>query len=87
MISTAFTKFFIKAYLLAHSWYPLECCSEKDCQPVACKDLLEQADGSFLYQGMKFTKDMIKPSLDQFCHVCFLEGAKTPLCIFIQLST
>ena len=26
---------------LAHSWYPLACCGNKDCFPIACDQLVE----------------------------------------------
>jgi hypothetical protein len=32
---------------LAHSWYPLVCCGNMDCFPVACDQLVETASGWF----------------------------------------
>ena len=31
---------------LAHDWYPLECCAERDCAPA--DTVLRRADGSYL---------------------------------------
>jgi len=30
---------------LAHSWYPLACCGNMDCFPVACDQLVETISG------------------------------------------
>ena len=30
---------------LAHSWYPLACCGNMDCFPVACDQLVETGSG------------------------------------------
>ena len=30
---------------LAHSWYPLACCGNMDCFPVACDQLVETVSG------------------------------------------
>jgi hypothetical protein len=32
---------------LAHSWYPLVCCGNMDCFPVACDQLVETGSGWF----------------------------------------
>ena len=32
---------------LAHSWYPLACCGNMDCFPVACNQLVETGSGWF----------------------------------------
>ena len=71
---------------LGHSWYPQECCSDKDCFEVACADLITQADGSIIYDGITFTKDKIKSSLDAMCHVCFSPTTRTPFCLFQSFS-
>ena len=70
---------------LVHHWYPLECCSNKDCRPVPCDSLVETATG-YTYMGMEFLSGKVKPSLDGLCHVCYTE-MYTPLCLFIQMNT
>jgi hypothetical protein len=30
---------------LAHSWYPVACCGNMDCFPVACDQLVETGSG------------------------------------------
>lgn len=73
---------------LAHDWYPASCCSGHDCHPIETDELIEQADGSWVYLPTKtvFPKDKIHPSRDNKFHVCigtyeFNKGQ--PLCAFI----
>lgn len=74
---------------IAHEWYPYACCSDKDCHPVACEDILEKGK-NLVYHDYPFFGDMIKPSKDGDCHVCIsnengTEGyTPVPHCIFIQ---
>ena len=58
--------------ILAHSWYPPECCSGIDCKPVSCEDLEQLNDGKVLYKpgGYTFAKSQVSPSQDANCHVC-----------------
>lgn len=79
--------------VLAHHWYPLECCSGQDCKPVDCLELKETGKG-IKYKDITFTKDMIKPSQDLQCHVCLGESKDitgqtnyTPRCVFIHFNT
>lgn len=75
-----FTDLLIKV----HSWYPQHCCSDQDCKPVPCDQLIEAANGSFVWEGLTFLKNQVYPSLDQFCHVCHV--GTTTYCAFIQNS-
>jgi len=75
---------------LAHSWYPPACCSDTDCKPVPCEELVENDNGGVTYKGTNFPKSMIHPSQDMQCHVCAgtyhqLDGGTQPIprCIFI----
>lgn len=72
-------------YLLAHNWYPADCCSDKDCYPIACKDIIQTSSG-YIWDGLAFATKMIRPSQDALCHVCYqvTEGIRIPLCLFIQ---
>lgn len=54
----------------AHSWYEPECCSGKDCREVSDEQITFNSDGSYTYDGLKFTKDMVRPSRDGKFHVC-----------------
>jgi hypothetical protein len=70
---------------LAHSWYPLSCCGNMDCFPVACHQLVETVSG-WLYvpTGNLFNREQVQPSQDQHCHVCLSHGGDhRSLCAFI----
>jgi hypothetical protein len=47
---------------LAHSWYPLACCGNMDCFPVACDQLVETVSG-WLYvpTGNLFQREQVQP--------------------------
>jgi hypothetical protein len=70
------------AAALAHSWYPYECCSNRDCHPVACEALIDGPDGSLRYGRTVFLKQQIRPSQDGDCHVCINQYGNG-LCAFI----
>jgi hypothetical protein len=78
----------LTGFLLAHDWYPAECCSGQDCHPVPC----EEIDGN-LYRNTIFPS--VRQSLDDKCHACFIErhGYEhgkgelhyiVPFCLFTQ---
>jgi len=76
------------AFSLVHSWYPQSCCSDRDCHPVPCEDILEEPNG-YSYQGLLFGKEQVQLSKDRFCHVCIGKkpsGLPNPYCIFIQTN-
>lgn len=54
----------------AHSWYPFECCSEKDCFPVPARDVREVRGGWELSDGTVIRYDEARPSPDGQFHVC-----------------
>jgi len=72
----------------AHSWYPSECCGgdeiEGDCRAVPCSEISEQGDGSILWHGVTFSREQLRPSQDQSCHVCVNgnSGWPVPHCVF-----
>lgn len=68
--------------ILAHGWYPNSCCADKDCHPVPCEELLEQSDGSWIWDIFRFNRNVVQPSQDRYCHVCTL--GPNGLCAFIQ---
>jgi hypothetical protein len=69
---------------LAHSWYPLACCGNMDCFPVACDQLVETVSG-WLYvpTGNLFKPEQVQPSKDHHCHVCVGHGDQRSICAFI----
>src|SRR5262249_14982024 len=70
---------------LAHSWYPLACCSNMDCFPVACDQLVETgSDWFYVPTGNLFKREQVQPSQDAHCHVCLGRGREhRSICAFI----
>lgn len=56
-------------FAYAHSWYPIECCSENDCHrmTVAAK---ERGDLWVLPDGRVWPKKQARMSPDEDFHVC-----------------
>jgi hypothetical protein len=68
--------------LLAHSWYPAECCSGRDCAEVASERVQVQSDG-YLVDGRHkiFHKDT-KVSPDENFHMCASSSEVHPRCFW-----
>ena len=71
-----------------HSWYPNSCCSERDCKPVLCEELVETPTGwLYIPTGNHFTPAQVLPSEDRHCHVCLGgilgQTVKRSICAFI----
>ena len=83
------------AFLLVHSWYDYDCCSDEDCRPVPATDVVEIEGGwKHIPSGAIFKdtpeKKRIRPSHDRHFHVCL--GNKPynmnfPYCIYILQGT
>jgi hypothetical protein len=69
----------LAATLLVHDWYPRECCSDTDCRPIPCTEIINDT-----WQGHKFNSH--RPSQDARCHICVYQpqGYISPryLCLF-----
>ena len=61
---------------LAHSWYPLECCSERDCFPIKADDVKPVKGGWLLADGTFIAHGEARPSPDQDYHVCRFDDGK-----------
>jgi hypothetical protein len=73
---------------LAHSWYPLDCCSGRDCHPVPCAEISQKRERGmegYSWTGVRyldryqpdsiwFPKMWHRYSPDGKCHVCFSYG-------------
>lgn len=83
-------KLLFSAIILAHSWYPSECCSDHDCQPVPCGEI-SRAGKDFVWQHegrrVTFSAASEKTSPDGACHVCAAEKAIYGRCIFLSLES
>jgi hypothetical protein len=71
----------------AHDWYSAYCCAANHCHPInSCSEIVEE--GKYLvWEGIKFTKDMVMSSHDNQCHVCivkYFDESLYPKCIYIQ---
>jgi hypothetical protein len=75
----------------AHSWYPKECCSDNDCQPVPCAELSRTHLGLKWRDLVYFPEWQTHDSLDQFCHVCVKSypgfNPYVPICVFVPRVT
>lgn len=77
----------------AHSWYPKECCHDKDCRPVPCAELSYRDKDVVWRKHIYFSGPMVKESKDGECHVCVNEGLTAniipyqPLCVFVPQAT
>lgn len=77
-----------------HSWYPTDCCSERDCMPAdsvgvdARGDLEVTAGPLRIWVPKGFA---IRPSLDSRAHICFREEKDLkflmPLCLFVPAGS
>ena len=71
----------IAALMLAHSWYPQECCHDKECRPVPCAELHYDGD-SVRYGRIYFSKRMIRQSgMSRLLRRC---GSDNPLCAVVR---
>ncbi len=55
---------------LAHSWYPHECCSDRDCHPVPVEHVKTVVGGWLLKDGTFIPFGDGRPSPDGRYHIC-----------------
>jgi hypothetical protein len=75
----------------AHSWYPEECCHNKDCHPVPCEEI-EKIGGGWQWRDKAtkqrhwFPYDRLHASHDDACHVCVSPlTAPSGICLYMPL--
>jgi hypothetical protein len=69
--------------LKAHSWYPSECCSDRDCAPVLANTIREAPEGFYvLPQGDFVERGKEKYSPDGEYHVCRYPSGGL-ICLFV----
>lgn len=68
---------------IAHSWYPHECCSDRDCAPIPENQIPKPLDGGNwqLFDGTYVDRAKVKWSPDGHYHLCQM-GAVV-LCLFV----
>jgi hypothetical protein len=64
---------------LAHSWYPYECCSDRDCFPVSVQDVRAIPGGWSLPDGTIVAHGEARASPDGNFHVCRRQDGTGPL--------
>ena len=77
-------KLLIIGFILIHSWYSQECCTDKDCRPVNCNDI-KAVEFGFMYKNLFFRKELVHPSQDGQCHACYVTNGYQPLgyCLYL----
>lgn len=78
----------VNAQVEAHSWYDPSCCGGLDCHPVEIEDVIPLDNGRWKYlpTGTVFEANQIKPSRDQYFHVCIGisdHNLGRPYCLYI----
>lgn len=86
----------------AHSWYPYDCCSDRDCWPMGVDADAREPDprivpgGYLTHDGIFVAERDTRPSRDGRFHVCRAGGALTgavitpsqrPVCLFVPRPT
>lgn len=64
---------------LAHSWYPYECCSDRDCFPMPVSDVRITPAGYTLGDGTLVEYHEARPSPDGQFHICRRQDGKGPI--------
>jgi hypothetical protein len=75
---------FVATPAFSHSFYPANCCSDKDCRPLTPakgETYRETPDGLVLWDGRKIPYSVAKPSPDKDAHLCE-NTQKYVLCFF-----
>ena len=67
---------------LSHSWYPSECCSERDCRELQPAEYRETPAGYVLWDGRVIPYGSTRPSPDGKPHLCERLIDKRVLCFF-----
>lgn len=86
----------------AHSWYPYDCCSDRDCWPMGADADAKEPDprivpgGYLTHDGHFMAQRDTRPSRDGRFHTCRAGGSLTgklitpsggPFCLFVPRPT
>lgn len=64
----------------SHSWYPRECCSERDCQQIASEEVRVLPQGGYQWRDHTIPQGKVRFSPDDHYHICIFSGRV--LCFF-----
>ena len=67
----------------SHSWYPAECCSDRDCAPYPSEQVTESAAGFTLAGGEFIPRSTARFSPDGDYHVCRNPHTQALICFFV----
>lgn len=85
-------KILLAAVILAHSWYPPECCNGEeehgDCRPVPCSSLEFKPGnpGWVMHEGHWIISDEVRQSPDGQCHVCEQPNHERMYCAWMPMD-
>src|SRR5512139_3180235 len=64
----------------AHSWYPMECCHDKDCQQIPSKEVKVLPQGGYQWHEFVIPQRKVRFAPDNNYHICIFNGHV--LCFF-----
>jgi hypothetical protein len=80
----------------SHSWYPLSCCSEQDCEPIPIDAVMVTTNGfhvtymspRFGYIDEEVPRTSVRHSEDGSYHGCWRKNNMSPrsICFFAPLN-
>jgi hypothetical protein len=72
------------SFALAHSWYPIACCSDRDCRALIEENgetVTEFAEGWRLWDGRTIPRGTVRLSPDRQFHLCETRSRRI-ICFF-----
>jgi hypothetical protein len=89
LLLSSFAAFGVPTSTSAHAWYPMECCSARDCMPADTIEPDERGDWKVSVGERQIWVPhgfAVRASLDDQIHICFRRdefGLLMPLCLFL----
>jgi hypothetical protein len=78
---------FLPITLLAHSWYPQECCNGIDCGPIE-SSRVQVTETGYVVDGLwKYDFKSARLSEDDHYHLCGAGRGVIPYCFFAPRGT
>ncbi len=79
-------------FMMVHTWYPPECCSEKDCELIEDGKVIDMPDGYLFPNGQTVPHNLTRNSHDGRYHWCRIIGTNYIIkpgekyCVFIPFG-